>query len=376
VSHVHSNALQAQVIRNGLTCAFSSPFELESGAILPSLDVAYTVHGALNVEGTNAVLVCHALTGHAHAADSPPGSPDRVEGWFNGIIGPGKALDTSRYAVICSNILGSCYGSTGPVSMNPATGKRYGKDFPQVNVRDMVRAQKLLLDRLGVRKVVSVLGGSLGGMQALEWGVLFPDVVESVIPIAASARHSAWCVGISETQRLAIMSDPAWRGGAYDTQPERGLAIARAIAMIWYRSQPSFESRFGGHPAGGNAAGSRIRLFTEFPMDHAVESYLRYQGQKLVDRFDANTYLVLTRAMDLHDLGSGRGGVQRALENFGPRLLAVGISSDILYPPDEQRFIASAVPRGRYVELESPHGHDAFLIEFEAMNRILKEFLG
>jgi homoserine O-acetyltransferase len=376
MKHESPHSVPAHQSGNGLLCRIADPFTLESGASFPSLDIAYTVHGALNADGTNAVLICHALTGHAHAADTTLAYGETITGWFNGLIGPGKVFDTGRYAVICANVLGSCYGTTGPTSINPASGKPYAKDFPQVNVRDMVRAQKLLLDRIGVKRLVTVIGGSLGGMQALEWGALYPDMVDSVIPIGTSAKHSAWCIGISETQRLAIMSDPDWNGGDYVEQPAKGLAIARAIAMIWYRSQPSFEDRFGGKPAGSFDGSGRTRLFRTIPLNHAVESYLRYQGQKLVDRFDANSYIVLTRAMDIHDLGVGRGGVERALQNFKPRLLAVGISSDVLYPTHEQRFIASAVPGGRYAELDSPYGHDAFLMEFESMNRILSDFLG
>jgi homoserine O-acetyltransferase/O-succinyltransferase len=375
VKHESPHTVPAHQSGNGFIFHSAEPFPLDAGGSLPSLDVAYTLHGTLNAEGTNAILVCHALTGHAHAADTTLAYGETINGWFNGLIGQGKALDTDRYAVICSNILGSCYGSTGPTSINPASGKPYAKDFPQMNVRDMVRAQKLLLDRLGVKRLVTVIGGSLGGMQTLEWGALYPDMVQSVIPIATSAKHSAWCIGISETQRLAIMSDAEWRNGDYIDQPARGLAIARAIAMLWYRSQPSFEERFGGRPAGSFDGSGRTRLFRGMPMHHAVESYLRYQGQKLVDRFDANSYIVLTRAMDLHDLGAGRGGVDAALRAFRPRLLGIGISSDILYPPHEQQFIAASVPNGRYVELDSPFGHDAFLMEFDAMNRIVGEFL-
>jgi homoserine O-acetyltransferase/O-succinyltransferase len=376
MKHESPHSVHGHESGNGFVFASPAPFTLESGAVLPSIEVAYTVHGKLNADGTNAILVCHALTGHAHAADTTLSYGETITGWFNGIIGPGKPLDTDRHAVLCANVLGSCYGSTGPTSTNPATGKAYGPDFPQVNIRDMVRAQKLLLDSLGIKRLVTIIGGSLGGMQALEWGALYPDMVQSIIPIGTSAKHSAWCVGISETQRLAIMTDPEWNDGLYGDQPATGLALARAIAMIWYRSQPSFESRFGGKPAGSFAGSGRTRLFRTIPMNYSVESYLRYQGQKLVDRFDANTYILLTRAMDLHDLGAGRGGLDVALKGYRPRVLAIGISSDILYPPHEQKYIADAVPDGKYVEIDSPHGHDAFLIEFDQMNRILSEFLG
>ena len=351
------------------------PFTLECGSTLPRLEIAYTLHGRLNSAGTNAVLVCHALTGHAHAADTRLENGETISGWFNGVIGPGRAFDTATYCVICANIPGSCYGSTGPASRNPATGEVYGPAFPPVTVRDMVRAQKLLMDHCGVRSLRAVIGGSLGGMQALEWAILYPDSVEAIVPIATSAAHSPWAIGISETQRLAIMSDPAWKGGRYTQQPERGIAIARAIAMLSYRSYESFLGRFGRRAVEPGDGHERLRLFSEAPPEFSVESYLRYQGQKLADRFDANTYIALTRAMDAHDVGAGRGGVQAALGTIRARALVVGISSDILYPPAEQRAIASSIPRAGYAEIDSPHGHDAFLIEFEQMNALLRDFL-
>jgi len=350
-------------------------FTLASGAALPRLEIAYTLHGRLNSEGTNAVLVCHALTGHAHAADARLASGETISGWFSGVIGPRRAFDPEKYCVICSNILGSCYGTTGPASRNPATGTAYGPDFPPVTVRDMVRAQRLLMDHVGIRALKAVTGGSLGGMQALEWAIQYPAMVDAIIPIATSAAHSPWAIGISETQRLAIMNDPEWRHGRYVRQPERGLAVARGIAMLSYRSYPSFTARFGRTPVAPGDGHERLRLFEETPPAFAVESYLRYQGQKLADRFDANTYITLTRAMDAHDVGAGRGGVKEALGTIRARALVVGISSDVLYPPAEQREIAASIPRATYAEIASPHGHDAFLIEFDQMNALLGNFL-
>ena len=358
---------------HGMIFRHPAPFLMECGTALPSLEIAYTVHGSLNGEGTNAILVCHALTGDAHAADAALPGGRTATGWFNGVVGPGRGIDTDRYFVVCSNILGSCYGTTGPASIDPLRGVPYRMSFPQMTIRDMVRAQRLLLDHLGVRRLVTIIGGSLGGMQALEWAATYPAMVESIVPIATSARHTAWAMGISEAQRLAITSDPAWAGGDYGEQPARGLAIARSIAMIWYRSQPSFEERFGRAPAAGSPR--QIRLFTDQPLLFSVQSYLRYQGQKLVDRFDANSYLYLTRAMDLHDLGRGRDTAEEVLARLEARALCIGISSDILYPPGEQKKIAARMPRGRYWELESLHGHDAFLIEFDRMNAALRDFL-
>ena len=351
-----------------------SPFALESGEILPSLSVAYETYGTLNAGRTNAVVVCHALTGSARAADSPGVADAQPPPWWSGIIGKGKALDTDRYFVVCSNILGSCYGTTGPASINPESGRIYRMDFPQMTVRDMVRVQYELLKALGVEGVATVIGGSLGGMQVLEWGILYPDFVRTIIPVATAAKHSAWCIGLDESQRLAITSDPAWNDGDYDEQPARGLAVARMIAMISYRSRPSFESRFGRDVAtGGRSSG---KIFSEGRDLFQVESYLRYQGEKLVERFDANTYLYLTRAMDLHDVGTGRGSVREALSSIRARTLCIGITSDILYPADEQREIADSIPGAGYVEIDSPHGHDAFLMEFDQMNRVIGTFLG
>jgi homoserine O-acetyltransferase/O-succinyltransferase len=359
--------------RIGSIINFDGPFQLESGATLPHLEIAYETYGTLNPDGTNAILVCHALTGSAHAGSGESGVGD--EGWWEGIIGKGKGLDTDRYFVICSNILGSCYGTTGPASTDPATGRAFRLSFPQVHVRDMVRAQKTLLKTLGVNQLATVIGGSLGGMQALEWAVLYPDFVRTVIPIGTPAKHSAWCIGISEAQRLAIMKDPHWQSGNYEEQPKEGLALARMIAMISYRSRQSFEVKFGRDRIPERNPRKSLAIFAESPLTFQIESYLRYQGQKLVERFDANTYLILTRAMDLHDLSAGRGLMPDVLGSITAKALCVGISSDVLYPPIEQQELSDAIPRGQYVEIESVHGHDAFLIEFDAMNEIIRSFL-
>lgn len=354
--------------------SFGEEFLLESGVSLPRIDIAYETFGTLNDEGTNAILVCHALTGNAHAGRKDAAGAGA--GWWDGIIGKGKGLDTDRYFVICSNILGSCYGTTGPTSLDPGTGRQYRTTFPQVTVRDMVRVQKRLLDTIGVRRIETVIGGSLGGMQVLEWGILYPDFVRTIIPVATSAMHSAWCIGISEAQRLAIMGDPAWEGGNYTKQPAQGLALARMIAMISYRSRLSFEGKFGRTTVTGANQERFPSVFDQLPYSFQIESYLRYQGQKLVDRFDANTYLLLTRAMDLHDVSAGRGSVNDALGEIKAKALCVGISSDVLYPVVEQQQIAGALPHGRYAEIESIHGHDAFLIEFEVLNCLIRQFLG
>jgi homoserine O-acetyltransferase len=327
-----------------------SPFRLDSGERLPSVTVAYRTWGRLNGDGANAVLVCHALTG----------SPD-VDGWWGSLLGPGRALDPARDFVVCSNVLGSCYGTTGPASRRPGSSGRWGADFPEITIRDMVRVQAALLDALGVRRLRLVVGGSLGGMQVLEWALLRPDRVDAIVPIAVSARHSAWCIGVSEAQRQAIYADPRWCGGRYpdDAPPSAGLAAARAVAMLTYRSRESLETRFS------RAQNDGV---------YSVESWLHHHGQALVRRFDANTYVTLTMAMDTHDVGRGRGGWREALAGVHVPALVLSIDSDVLYPPVEQQDLAAALPLGRLETLRSPHGHDAFLIEGDAVNAAVERF--
>jgi len=352
-----------------------NPLEMECGEKLSPVSVSYETYGELNAAGDNAILVCHALTGSAHAAGYIVNDP-KSAGWWDSFIGEGKALDTRKYFVVCSNFLGGCYGTTGPVSLNPRSGKPYGMAFPQMTIRDMVRVQKALTDFLGVRRLKTVIGGSLGGMQALEWGVMFPGVVRSIIPIATASAHSPWCIGLNDIARQAIMNDPDWLNGDYygHGQPQRGLSLARQIAMVTYRSDTSFLDRFHRDRFKTNGNGDRTRFDSANLFQ--IESYLRYQGKKLVDRFDANTYLYISRAMDLHDVGYGREGVERALSFVDIPALCVGIDSDILYPVHEQKKLAALLPRSRYREIASPFGHDAFLIEFEQLGRFVKEFLG
>ncbi len=331
-------------------------FETESGATLPHVDVAYRTWGRLNERKDNAVLVCHALTGNAD-----------VDYWWGELLGPGKALDTDRYYVVCSNVLGSCYGTTGPTSLDPESGEPYRSRFPAVTVRDAVRLQRILLDYLGIEGLEFAIGGSMGGMQVLEWA-FEGDFVRSLIPIGVGAHHSAWCIGWSETQRQAIYADPNWNDGDYKAHqaPEAGLATARMMAMVSYRSYASFESRFERHrmpaPAGEE-------------MPFAVESYLRYQGRKLVDRFDAVTYVRLTQLMDSHDVARGRGDPASVLASIRQPTLVIGIDSDVLYPLPEQEYLAQSLPNGELAILHSDHGHDAFLIEFNQLNAIITEWL-
>ena len=360
----------------------TNPLELDCGQTLAPVSIAYETYGRLNADGTNAILICHALSGDAHAAGE--GVYDREilrripfyramrsgrPGWWDGMVGPGKAFDTDRYFVVCSNVLGSCYGSTGPSSVNPQTGKPWQASFPQVTVRDMVRAQHRLLQKLGVNRLVTVSGGSLGGMQALEWALMYPHLVDSLIPIATSARHSAWAVGFNHLARHAVRNDPAWRNGYYRCQPEAGLALARQIGMVSYRTDISFGHRFGRkRQKNGRHYFDQSNLFE-------VENYLNHQGRKLVSRFDANSFLLLTRAIDLHDVGKDRGGWRNALGRIQAKTLCMGIDSDILYPAREQQEIAALIPDSLYSEIHSDNGHDAFLIEFEQMRQAIAPFL-
>ena len=333
-------------------------FRLESGQVLEDVEVAYRTWGTPSKE---AVLVCHALTGSADADD-----------WWAGILGPGRALDPERDYIISSNVLGGCYGTTGPTSIVSGQGVHFAADFPSVTIRDMVHLQARLLEGLGVERLRLIVGGSMGGMQVLEWAVLYPERVAAIAPVCSPARHSGWCIAISEAQRQAIRADSRWRGGYYRLAagPSDGLAAARMMALASYRSWDSFEERF-----------SRERHVasdvdpTPQPT-FAMESYLRYQGNKLVGRFDANTYVRLTEAMDSHDVGFGRGDWREVLRAIDIPTLVVGVSSDVLYPLVEQRQLAEHMPSARLEVIDSPHGHDAFLIEFEQLDSMLKSFLG
>ena len=346
---------------------------LESGQIISPVQVAYETYGRLNSRGDNALLVCHALTGSSHVARHGPSDPE--PGWWEGMVGPGLALDTERYFVLSSNVLGGCYGTTGPSSVNPSDGRPYGTDFPAVTVRDMVSLQYRLVRALGIRRLAAVIGGSMGGMLALEWALMYPELVGSLIPIGACGRLSAQGIAFNRVQSLAITQDPAWNQGHYygrPRQPEAGLALARMVGTITYRSEKSWERRFHRRPQPEPEEG-------QFGVRYAIEGYLDHQGQKLSRRFDANTYLYLARAMDHHDISRGRGSYREALERIQSPLLSVGISSDFLFPPHQQRELATSLRRAgrpaRYAELETPHGHDGFLIEVEALSEIVVGFL-
>ncbi len=322
-----------------------APVILESGAVLPRVTVAYQTWGELSAAGDNAVLVCHALTGSADVSD-----------WWGALIGADGALDPASDFIVCSNVLGSCYGTTGPGSREWDAVFGAQPHAPAVTVRDVVHVQRQLLAALGVRRLRLVIGGSMGGMQALEWALLYPGMVDAIAVLAAPALHAPWAVALSEVQRQAIFADPEWPHG----RASNGLATARMMAMVSYRSAPSFERRFG---SGRHDA----------TQPH-VAQWLHRHGEKLVNRFDARTYVALTHVLDSHDVGRGRGGVQAALAVLHQPALVVGIDSDVLYPPHEMRALADGLPSGELFWLTSPHGHDAFLIEQETVLRAVRDF--
>jgi len=339
------------------------PLILDCGIVLPEIQVAYETYGQLAEAGDNVILVVHALTGDSH-----PAAHDKADaiGWWEPLVGPGCPIDTNVFYVICSNVLGGCQGTTGPASLNPATGQLYGADFPQVTIRDMVHVQKKLLDKLGIEHLVMVIGGSMGGMQALEWAVTYPEIMDGVAVIAAPGYTTPQAIAYNSVGRDAIMLDPDWQEGNYygTAGPVKGLAIARALGMITYQSDYSMTEKFGRSTRNGK---------------FEIENYLEYQGSSLVKRFDANTYLGLLKALDFHDVGKGYSSYQTALERVKAKVLVVGVSSDILYPPYQQQQLVSdlrtAGVRAEYSEIDSCHGHDGFLIDFPLLRPIIDRFV-
>jgi len=353
----------------------TDPVVLENRQTLPEVTTCYEMYGELNASRDNAVLVVHGLTGSSHAAGRyRPDSP--FAGYWEPLIGPGKPLDTDRWCVIAPNALGGCRGSTGPASINPLTGEPYGLSFPIVTVRDMVRVQRCLMAHLGVRRVALVIGGSMGGMQALEWAVTYPELVDAICPIASSARTSAQAIAFNECMRRAIMLDPRWRKGEYygSEGPRDGLALARMIGTITYLSDPIMQRMFGRKPAAEETS-----LEHELHARFDVERYLHEEGEKLVRRFDANSYLYVTRAIDLHDISRGFGSLDAAYRRIRARVLHVAIRSDILFYPHHIREMHEAMLRlgidSTYWEMDSDYGHDAFLVEQEKMIPILEAFM-
>ncbi len=351
-------------------------FEPELGGFIRDATLAYETWGEPNGNADNVVLLTHALTGDAHAAGGPS-EGHRRGGWWDPMVGPGRPIDTEKFFVVCSNVLGGCSGSTGPGSADPETGNPYGMRFPVVTIRDMVRAQKRLLDDLGVRRLALVIGGSIGGQQALEWAVEFPDFVEKAVPVAATAALGPQGIALhGEIGRRAIMADPDWQEGDYyetGKSPQRGLGIARMAGMMTYQSAPGQWERFGRRPAG------RPALVPEFGGRFEVESYLHYQGRDLVGRFDANSYLYLSRAMDLYDVANGYDSEEEALSRITADLLFVGITSDWLFPAKEVKDTAEAAGRAGanadYAEIDTLSGHDAFLKDWPELEEAVAPFV-
>jgi homoserine O-acetyltransferase len=354
--------------------AANKPLRLDSGATLGPLEVAYKTYGRLNAAKTNAVLICHALTGDQHAGSVNPvtGRP----GWWDSVIGAGLPLDPERYFIIATNVVGGCMGSTGPASANPKTGQPYGLAFPVITIADMVRAQAMLIEAMGIETLFAVVGGSMGGMQVLQWAADYPERLFSALCIAAAPRHSAQNIAFHEVGRQAIMADPDWRGGAYETagvRPEKGLAVARMAAHITYLSEPALQRKFGREL-------QRDGLSWGFDADFQVESYLRHQGTSFVDRFDANSYLYITRALDYFDLAAQHDGVlAHAFQKArGVRFCVLSFSSDWLYPTAESRDIVRALNaagcRASFAEIETDKGHDAFFLDEPQLDATLRGF--
>jgi len=349
---------------------------LENGSKLGPVTIAYETCGKLNDEKSNAVLVSHALSGDSHMAGYY-GADDPKPGWWDSMVGPGKGIDTDRYFVICSNILGGCMGSTGPSSINPETGKEYGCDFPVVTIGDMVNVQKALLDHLGIKQLLSVIGGSVGGMQVLEWCMRYPGMVVSAIPLATTTRHSALAIAFNEVARQAIMADPNWNCGHYykGKKPDMGLALARMIGHITYLSDEAMRLKFG------RKLQNRSALSFEFGADFQVESYLQYQGKKFVERFDANSFLYITKAADYFDLSRehGSGSLVRAFSRSGARFLVVSFTSDWLYPTYQSKEMVKAMKKNgldvSFCEIDSQWGHDAFLLQGTRLGSLIQGFL-
>jgi homoserine O-acetyltransferase len=355
------------------------PVALDSGKTLQQVTIAYETWGELNSDKSNAILLCHAWTGDSHAAGSAQdGQP--TPGWWDGLVGSGCAIDTDKYFVVCTNSLGGCQGSTGPASLHPSDGKPYGSRFPVITVRDMVRAQVRVSDMLGIDVWHCVIGGSMGGMQVLEWGVTFPHRVRTLVPIATCLQATAQQIAWGAIGRRSIRLDPRWRGGDYydaaiGDGPWQGLAIARMVAQVTFRSDNVFTDRFGRELADTNADYNGLGLWDKFE----VENYLDHHGDKLIRRFDTNSYLIIGKAMDLHDVARGRGSLQTAASRITAPVLSMGISSDILYPTYQQKQIRDIINDSggscEYVEIDSPHGHDAFLINLDQVGKPLVEFL-
>ncbi len=351
---------------------FKEGLRLQSGAVLEEFTLVYETYGRLNADKGNVIVILHALSGDSHLARH---APDDREGWWEAAVGPGKAFDTDHYFVLCSNVVGGCRGSTGPSSINPQPGRRYGLSFPVVTVADMVEAERMLFDHLGLERLLLVTGGSMGGMQALQWAVSHPDRVDNALILASTARTSPQSIALNEVARQAIYADPNWRNGDYYDRepPNRGLAVARMIGHITYLSDASMHEKFG------RRLQTRERYGYDFATDFAVESYLRYRGASFTQRFDANSFLYLTKALDYFDLGLGLPSLSDAFRDVTARFLVVSYTSDWLYPSSQSKELVRALlKRGvdaAYVEITSNYGHDAFLLEVDRLAGLTRDFL-
>lgn len=354
---------------------FDIPLKLRSGGVLDNFTIAYETYGTLNADKSNAILICHALSGDSHVAGYYTDHPDEAPGWWDEAVGPNKMFDTNRYFVICSNVIGGCRGSTGPSSLAP-DGKPYGLRFPVITISDMVEAQRHLLDTLGISKLFAVGGGSMGGMQALQWAVNYPDKVENVLFIASTPRSSTQNIAFNEIGRQAIYADPNWRRGDYYNYPEKpdaGLAVARMIGHITYMSEYSLETKFGRNLQ------NRSQLAYTFDTEFAVESYLQHQGEKFVERFDANSYLYITKALDYYDVSDGYSTIYDALRKTNANFLVVSFSSDWLYTDKQARELVDPLRRLKknveYQRVKASFGHDSFLVEVETMTELVGGYL-
>ena len=349
-------------------------FSFDDGQSIPGFTLRYETYGRINADRTNGILICHALSGDHHCAGIHS-LRDSKTGWWNNMIGPGKPIDTNRFFVVSSNCIGGCQGSSGPSSINPATNRPYNLAFPAVSIRDMVRSQRLLIDHLGLNGLDAVVGGSMGGMQVLQWGIEYPGFVRRLIPMATTSRQGSQSIAFNEVGRRAIMEDPEWQKGEYppDGGPRVGLSIARMMAHITYLSDKSMDRKFGRRRRGESEGTS------PFEVDFEVESYLRHQGRSFIDRFDANTYLYFTRALDYFDLPGQYGSLEEAFRDLSSRVLVVGFTSDWLFPPNQNREVVQAMlragKRASYAEVELDLGHDSFLVESPDLYELVRAFL-
>ena len=355
------------IVRTQTVTLFEPPdvLRLECGQTLGPIEVAYETYGQLNADRSNAVLICHALSGDAHVAGYHS-IEDRKPGWWDIMVGPGKGIDTNRYFVICSNVLGGCRGTTGPSSINPRTGRPWGLDFPVVTIEDMVKVQKRLIEYLGITRLLAVVGGSMGGMQVLEWAVRYPESVAAAIPVATTARLNAQSIAFNAVGRSAILADPDFAGGQYrvhGTVPENGLAIARMVGHITYLSEEGMHEKFG------RQLRHAAKYAYDFNSEFSVETYLDHQGRAFVERFDANSYLYITKAVDYYDLSARAASLAEAFARTQARFLVISFSSDWLFPPEQSRDIVNALVANHapvsYCNVQSNCGHDAFLLEHE-----------